>query len=249
MRFENQVVVITGGSSGIGAAAAQAFAAEGAKVVISGRNAGRTRSLVETYRLAHYGLGDITDPRYCSQFMAEVAEHFGRIDVLVNNAGTIIREDTVDTTDTQWFDIVAININAVFFMCREALRYMRRQQAGAIVNLSSTCGLVGCKGLTAYCTTKGALIQMTQAMALDCATDGIRINAVCPGATDTPMLFSAHRKRPSRQEMERVQTETVPMQRMAAPAEVVSAILYLASAEAGYITGSHLAVDGGYTAQ
>jgi len=115
--------------------------------------------------------------------------------------------------------------------------------------VSSTCGLVGCQGLTAYCTTKGALIQMTQAMALDVAADGIRVNAVCPGATDTPMLFSAHRRVPSRDDMDRVQTETVPMQRMARPEEVVSAILYLASGAASYITGAHLAVDGGYTAR
>jgi len=249
MRFDMQVVLITGGSSGIGAVAAQAFAAEGARVVITGRDAQRTRSMVEQHALAHCGLGDITDPLYCSHFVGEVLDRFGRIDVLVNNAGMIVRADTIDTTDQQWFDIVALNLNAVFFMSREALRHMRRQQSGAIVNLSSTCGLVGCKGLIAYCTTKGALIQMTQSMALDCATDGIRVNAVCPGATDTPMLFSAHRSRPTRSEMERVQAETVPMQRMAEPGEVVSAILYLASAEAGYITGTHLSVDGGYTAQ
>jgi NAD(P)-dependent dehydrogenase (short-subunit alcohol dehydrogenase family) len=249
MRFENQVVVVTGGSSGIGAATAGAFAAEGARVVITGRNEQRTRAAVEQHALAHCGLGDITDPLYCSRFLEEVVDRFGRIDVLVNNAGMIVRQDTVDTTDEQWFEIVAVNVNAVFFMSREALRHMRRRRSGSIVNLASTCGLVGCKGLMAYCTTKGALIQMTQAMALDCAQEGIRVNAVCPGATDTPMLFSAHRSRPTRNEMRRVQEETVPMQRMAEPGEVVSAILYLASAAAGYITGTHLSVDGGYTAQ
>jgi NAD(P)-dependent dehydrogenase (short-subunit alcohol dehydrogenase family) len=249
MRFDNQVVVVTGGSSGIGAAAAAAFAEEGARVIVTGRDADRTRAAVETGKLAHYGLGDITDPAYCRRFVAEVVDRFGQIDVLVNNAGMIVREDTADTTDEQWFSIVAINVNAVFFMSREALRRMRRRCSGAIVNVSSTCGLVGCKGLTAYCTTKGALIQMTQSMALDCAADGIRVNAVCPGATDTPMLFSAHRSRPSRDDMDRVQAETVPMQRMAEPAEVVRAILYLASSEASYITGAHLSVDGGYTAQ
>jgi NAD(P)-dependent dehydrogenase (short-subunit alcohol dehydrogenase family) len=249
MRFENQVVVVTGGSSGIGAATAAAFSREGARVVITGRDPDRTRAAVETCKLAHCGLGDITDPAYCARFVGEVAERFGRIDVLVNNAGMIVRQDTADTTDEQWFSIVAVNVNAVFFMSREALRHMRRRKSGAVVNVSSTCGLVGCKGLTAYCTTKGALIQMTQAMALDCAADGVRVNAVCPGATDTPMLFSAHRQRPSREEMDRLQAQTVPMQRMATPGEVTSAILYLASAEAGYITGTHLSVDGGYTAQ
>lgn len=249
MRFHNQVVVITGGSSGIGAAAAAAFVAEGARVVITGRDAARSRAMADRYGLVHTGLGDITDPSYCRAFVEDVVGKFGSVDVLVNNAGMIVREDTVDTTDQQWFDIVAVNVNAAFFISRETLRHMRRRKAGAIVNVSSTCGLMGCKGLTAYCTTKGALIQMTQAMALDCATDGIRVNAVCPGATDTPMLFSAHRRRPSRKTMERAQVDTVPMQRMAEPAEVVSAILYLASPEASYITGASLAVDGGYTAR
>ena len=249
MRFDSQVVVITGGSSGIGAVAAAAFAEEGARVVITGRDEARTRAVVEKGGLAHCGLGDITDPAYCRRFVTEVVDRFGGIDVLVNNAGMIVREDTTETTDEQWFSILAINVNAVFFMSREALRHMRGRRSGAIVNVSSTCGLVGCRGLTAYCTTKGALIQMTQSMALDCATDGVRVNAVCPGATDTPMLFSAHRSRPSREDMDRVQAETVPMQRMAEPAEVVGAILYLASTEASYITGTHLSVDGGYTAQ
>ena len=92
---------------------------------------------------------------------------------------------------------------------------MRRRRSGAVVNVSSTCGLVGCRGLTAYCTTKGAVLQMTRAMAMDCATDGVRVNAVCPGATDTPMLFSAHKVRPTRPDMERAQEVSVPMQRMA----------------------------------
>lgn len=249
MRFKDKVVVITGGSSGIGAAAAKAFSEEGAKVVITGRDAERTKAVVDACGAVHFGLGDITDPAYCAAFLDEVLEIGGGIDVLVNGAGMIVRGDVTETTDKQWFDQLNVNVNAVFFMSREAIRRMRAKGSGAIVNISSTCGLVGSKGLSAYCATKGALVQMTQAMALDCATDGIRINAVCPGATDTPMLFSAHAKKPSRAEMEDVQVRTVPMQRMATPDEVVQAILFLASADAGYITGASLPVDGGYTAQ
>jgi NAD(P)-dependent dehydrogenase (short-subunit alcohol dehydrogenase family) len=218
-------------------------------VAITGRNPQRTRQTAEALGAVHYGLGDISDPAYCGEFLHQVADVAGGIDVLVNNAGMILRQDTVATTDRQWLEIMSVNVNAVFFMCREAIKRMRSKGSGAIVNVSSTCGLVGAKGLVAYCTTKGALIQMTQAMALDCAAQGIRVNAVCPGATDTPMLFSKHEKTPTREEMEQVQVETVPMGRMAEPAEVVSAIMYLASAEAGYITGTHLSVDGGYTAQ
>jgi NAD(P)-dependent dehydrogenase (short-subunit alcohol dehydrogenase family) len=249
MRFKDKVVVITGGSSGIGAAAAKAFSGEGAKVALTGRDAERTKGVARECGAIHFGLGDITDPVYCAGFLDEVREIGGNIDVLVNGAGMIVRGDVTETTDKQWFDQLDVNVTAVFFMSREAIRRMRPRRSGAIVNVSSTCGLVGSKGLAAYCATKGALIQMTQAMALDCATDDIRINAVCPGATDTPMLFSAHAKIPSRSEMEQVQVETVPMQRMGTPDEVVRAILFLASTEAGYITGASLPVDGGYTAQ
>jgi NAD(P)-dependent dehydrogenase (short-subunit alcohol dehydrogenase family) len=228
---------------------AAAFAAEGAEVVITGRNPERTQRVAGELGLSEFGLGDICDPTYCATFVDGVVERYGKLDVLVNNAGMILREDTVETTDDQWRRIMAVNVDAVFFMSRESLRHMRRRRSGSIVNLSSTCGLVGCKGLTAYCTTKGALIQMTQSMALDCAADGVRVNAVCPGAVDTPMLFSAHKQTPSRGEMEAIQAQTVPMGRMATPREVVNAVLFLACADAGYITGTHLSVDGGYTAQ
>jgi len=114
---------------------------------------------------------------------------------------------------------------------------------------AASCGLVGCKGLMAYSTSKGAIIQMTQSTALDCARDGIRVNAVCPGAVDTPMLFSKHEPPPTREQMQKVQVETVPMQRWAATEEVVQAIMFMASDQATYTTGTFLTVDGGYTCQ
>jgi meso-butanediol dehydrogenase / (S,S)-butanediol dehydrogenase / diacetyl reductase len=249
MRFQDQVVIVTGGSSGIGAGTAAAFAREGARVCITGRDPERTEAVAREVGAVDFGLGDICDPDYCREYVKKTALREGRLDVLVNNAGTIVREDTADTTDEQWQETMAINVNAVFYMSREALKVMRAQGSGAIVNLSSTCGLVGSQCLTAYCASKGAVSLMTQAMALDCALDGIRVNAVCPGATDTPMLFSAHKVRPSRAEMDEVQKLTVPMQRMARPEEVVQVILFLASSDAGYVTGALLPVDGGYTCQ
>jgi len=247
MRFQDQVIIVTGGSSGIGAAAAAAFAGEGARVSITGRDPERTEAVARKIGAVDFGLGDICDPGYCREYVGAIARREGRLDVLVNNAGTIVREDAADTTDEQWQRTMAVNVNAVFYMSREALKVMRPKESGAIVNLSSTCGLVGSRGLSAYCASKGAVSLMTQAMALEGATEGIRVNAVCPGATDTPMLFSAHKVRPSRFEMDEVQRSTVPMERMARPEEVVAAILFLASADAGYITGALLPVDGGYT--
>jgi len=249
MRFRDRVVIVTGGSSGIGAAAAAAFVREGARVVVTGRDADRTEAVACKLGAVEFGLGNICDPGYCRELVGRIARREGRLDVLVNNAGTIVREDAADTTDEQWRDTMAVNVDAVFFMSREALKVMREQGAGAVVNLSSTCGLVGSRGLTAYCASKGAVSLMTQAMALDCAADGVRVNAVCPGATDTPMLFSAHKVRPSRVEMDQVQCRTVPMQRMARPEEVVAAILFLASDDSSYITGTLLPVDGGFACQ
>lgn len=249
MRFRDRVVIVTGGSSGIGAATAAAFAREGARVAVTGRDAGRTEAVARKMGAVEFGLGNICDSAYCREFVGRIVEREGRLDVLVNNAGTIVRADAADTTDGQWRDTMAVNVDAVFFMSREALKAMRRQGSGVVINLSSTCGLVGSRGLTAYCASKGAVSLMTQAMALDCAADGVRVNAVCPGATDTPMLFSAHKTQPSRVQMDELQCRTVPMQRMARPEEVVAAILFLASAEASYITGALLPVDGGYACQ
>jgi len=249
MRFQEKVVVITGASSGIGAACARSFSCEGAKVVVVGRDPGRTAAVAKEVNALTWSTANITDPDACRELVRGVIDAGGRLDVLVNNAGTIVRKDTVDTTDEEWRHLMAINLDAPFFMAREAIKVMRKNGSGAIVNLSSTCGLVGCKGLMAYGTSKGGIIQMTQSMALDCATDGIRVNAVCPGAVDTSMLFSKHEVPPTREQMQKVQVETVPMQRWASTEEVVHAIMFLASDEASYTTGTFLTVDGGYTCQ
>ena len=249
MRFQGKVVLITGASSGIGAACARSFSSEGARVVVVGRDHQRTEAVATEVGALTWSTADITDPDACRELVRSVVDAGGRLDVLINNAGTIVRKDTADTTDEEWRSLMAINLDAPFFMAREAIKAMRKSGSGAIVNLSSTCGLVGSKGLMAYCTSKGGIIQMTQSMALDCATDGIRVNAVCPGSVDTPMLFSKHETTPTRDQMMKRLVDAVPMQRWATTDEVVSAILFFASDEAGFITGTHLSVDGGYTAR
>jgi NAD(P)-dependent dehydrogenase (short-subunit alcohol dehydrogenase family) len=249
MRFQGKVVVITGASSGIGAACARSFSKEGAEVVVVGRDAERTAAVAKEVNALTWSTSNITDSNVCRELVRSIIDAGGRLDVLINNAGTIIRKDTVDTTDEEWRHLMAINLDAPFFMAREAIKVMRKLEGGAIVNLSSTCGLVGNKGLMAYCTSKGGIIQMTQSMALDCATDGIRVNAVCPGAVNTPMLFSKHEVTPTREQIQKVQVETVPMQRWASTEEVVHAIMFLASDQSSYTTGTFLTVDGGYTCQ
>lgn len=248
MRFKNKVVLLTGASGGIGTATAKRFAGEGARLAVVGRDPERTAAIAEETNAFFTSTADITDSAVCSQLVREVCEKGGGLDVLVNNAGMIVRADTVETTDDQWRRVMAINVDAPFFLSREAIRQMRRQnRGGAIVHVSSINGFIGRKTLAAYCTSKGALIQMAQAMALDCAEDNIRVNAVSPGATDTPMPFSKHPVPVTREEMDVRWKQQIPMQRMGDPDEVAQAILFLSSAEASYITGTNLMVDGGVT--
>ena len=249
MRFKNKVVLLTGASGGIGAATAKLFAREGARLVVVGRDPQRTATVGEQAGAFLTSTADITDPVVCAQLIQDVCEKGGGLDVLVNNAGMIVRADTAETTDEQWRQVMAVNVDAPFFLSREAIRKMRQQgRGGAIVHVSSINGVVGRKTLMAYSTSKGALIQMTQSMALDCAGDNIRVNAVCPGATDTPMPFSKHAVPVTREEMAERWKELVPLQRMADPKEIAQAILFLASSDASYITGTNLMVDGGVTA-
>ena len=250
MRFEDKVVLLTGASGGIGAATADLFVKEGARLAIVGRNPERTDAVGHQVGAFLTSTADITDPAACKQLVKDVCAKGDGLDVLVNNAGMIIRADTAATTNEQWRQIMAINLDAPFFLSREAIRMMRRQQrGGAIVHVSSINGVVGRKTLMAYSTSKGALIQMTQSMALDCAGDNIRVNAVCPGATDTPMPFSKHAVPVTREEMAERWKRLVPLQRMADPKEIARAILFLASSDASYITGTNLMVDGGVTCE
>ncbi len=250
MRFQKKVILITGASGGIGNELAKAFALEGAKIALTGRDPERTRSIARQTDAFHYTMDDITDAGVCTRLLRQVAEKGGGLDVLVNNAGAIIRADTTDTTADQWRRIMAINLDAPFYLSREAVKIMRRHgQGGAIVNVASINGFVGRKTLVAYSASKGALIQMTRSMALDCAKDHIRVNAVCPGATDTPMPFSKHAVPVTREMIHNRLKQQIPLERIAAPIEIAKAVLFLASSDAGYITGTSLVVDGGFTCQ
>lgn len=250
MRFENKVVLITGASGGIGTQLAREFAEEGARVAIVGRDPDRTEVVQKDTGAFFSSTGDITDSKECARIVDEVVQKGGGLDVLVSNAGAIVRADVTETTDEQWRQMMAVNVDAPFYMCRGSIRQMRKQPTGgAIVLVSSINGVVGRKTLVAYSTSKGALIQMTQSLALDCALDNIRVNVVCPGATDTPMPFSQHAVPVTREQMEERWKTLIPMQRMATPSEISRAVLFLASREASYITGTTLLVDGGFTCQ
>jgi NAD(P)-dependent dehydrogenase (short-subunit alcohol dehydrogenase family) len=231
----------------MGAATARELAAAGARVFIVDRNSELATAVSQQIN-AEIIIGDVSDPAFCEQVRQKVVERYGRIDILINAAGIIVRADALSTSDEQWQRVMNVNVNGVFYMSRAIVTVMKKQGIGAIVNFGSIWGSVGAAGVVAYCASKGAVHQLTRAMALDHVRDGIRINAVCPGEVNTPML-SSERSKPVTEEMLQHIASTVPMQRLADPVEIARVVLFLASDDASYMTGAMINVDAGYTAR
>ena len=249
MNFTGRVVLITGAASGMGAATARQFAAHGASVVPLDRNEQAAKQIAAEIGASLPLVGDVRTSAFCDQAVATVIEHYGQLDILVNAAGIIKRADAVNTSDDQWHDILAVNVSGLFFMCRAALPHMQARGQGAIINFGSIWGEIGAAGVAAYCATKGAVHNLTRAMALDHARDGIRINAVCPGEVDTPMLASERSEPPTREFLDDLADRTIPMGRLAQPEEIARVVLFLASDDASYMTGATVNVDGAFTAR
>lgn len=247
MDFQGKVVVVTGGASGMGEATAREFARSGAHLVIVDRNQERAPQIASEID-AGAQVGDVSDSAFCNAVVADTLARYGRLDVLVNAAGIIVRASGEETSDEQWQRIMAVNVSGTFFMCRAAIKAMKPQGSGAIVNFGSIWGELGAAGVAAYCASKGAVHNLTRALALDHAKDGIRINAVCPGEVNTPMLQS-ERKEPVTPELLQRLAETVPMGRLADPREIAQVVLFLASSQASYMTGSLVLVDAGFAAR
>jgi meso-butanediol dehydrogenase/(S,S)-butanediol dehydrogenase/diacetyl reductase len=261
-----KVAIVTGATSGIGAATAMAFAQAGASIVVTGRNtsgAESTAALIASIDGdSRIMLGDVADSGFCDFLIEFAVEQFGRVDVLANVAGTITRGDATETTDEEWHQNMRVNVDSVFFMSRAAVRQYRRQTslhsstsgrgetgAGTIVNLASNVGIVGSAGLSAYCASKGAVVLLTKAMALDHAAEGIRINALCPGAVDTPMLLAAHEKSGrNADDVFAANIAGIPEGRIPEPTEIAKSMVYLASDQSSHVTGIALPIDGGYIA-
>lgn len=247
-RFTDRVVLITGATRGIGLTTAQAFARDGASVVLAGRDRGRATQAASTVPGSRFVVGDVRRAADCESAVRETIEQFGRIDVLVNNAGVIYRNRPVDVlTEAEWDETFDTNVKGAFLMSRAALAGLRVTR-GTIVNVASYVGLVGFAGSAAYAASKAALVNLTRTMALDHATEGVRVNCVCPGSVDTEMIHAAWEAFPdpaaAREQWERKH----PMGRIASPDEVANAIVFLASSDASFITGVALPVDGGITA-
>ena len=246
--FKDKTVVITGGASGVGYECAKLFAKAKANIIIIGRT---VETLTSTaLELRQYGVdaifieGDIAVPDTADGAVQTAIKRYGGADVLVNCAGVILRKTAQDTTDEDWAHIMAVNVTGVFNASRAFAK--AASNGSTIVNVSSTCGEVGAAGLAAYCTSKGAVNQLTRAMALELAPRGITVNAVAPGAINSPMLFSQHQDPKMADTVIDSNIESIPIGSVAQPEEIARSIIFLAKER--HITGAILNVDGGYTA-
>lgn len=253
--LDGKIALISGAGSGIGAATALRFHAEGATVVLAARRVALLEEVAGELgdRSAVLHL-DVTDPDSCQAAVDGVVERFGRLDVLFNNAGIIYREKTAPaTTVEEWDATFAVNTRGTFLMSRAAVPAMVAGGGGSIVNNASYFGLVGGQGAAAYTASKAAVIGLTKSMALDHAREGVRVNCVCAGSVDTPMLegeiadIAAIEGR-SVEDVGRRFAEKHPLGRISTPDEIAAAVTFLASGEAGFVTGVALPVDGGLTA-
>jgi meso-butanediol dehydrogenase / (S,S)-butanediol dehydrogenase / diacetyl reductase len=237
--LEGRIAIVTGAASGMGAATARLLAEAGAKVL--GADIASHSSL--TF------VGDVADSAFCDAAVAQAVSRHGRIDIVVNAAGVIVRADAPATDDEAWSRQMRVNVDGTFFMCRAAIRQMRVQGSGAIVNFGSIWGAAGGKGHVAYATAKGAVHNLTRSLALDHAREGIRINAVCPGEVDTPMLRAAGRAVPlTDAQLAEMADRVVPSGRLAHPDEIGRVVVFLCSDAASYMTGALVPVDGGWSA-
>lgn len=242
------VALVTGASSGIGAAIAIAFAEAGWDVMAAGRDEARLDEVAETVDAIATWSGDLGGSEDCDELVADTIDEFGRIDCLVNCAGILLSGTAEETDDEDWRATMSINLDVPFFLSRAALPHLT-DSGGSIVNVASDWGLRAGERAAAYCASKGGLVLLTRAMARDHAADGIRINAVCPGDVDTPMLAQMAEDFDGDLDgyLESLASES-PNGRIADPNDVASIVVFLAGDGARHVTGAAIPIDGGSSA-
>lgn len=231
----------------MGEASARLFAERGATIAAIDISPGVTQ--VADSIGGHAYVGSVADADFCTQTINAIVAQHGKLDVLVNAAGTIHRADALGTSDADWDRVMSVNVNGMFYLCRAAVGHMAAAHRGVIVNFGSIWGGVASAGSTAYCVSKGAVHQLTRAMALDHVEQGVRINAVAPGEVRTPMLSSQRETTPTDADLQAMADATIPMKRLADPIEIARVVVFLASDAASYMTGEVVHVDAGYTAR
>ncbi|MCD6552055.1 glucose 1-dehydrogenase [Thermotoga sp.] len=250
MNFQGKVVLITGAGSGIGKKAAVMFAEKGAKVAVNDISEEKGNGTVELIKSkggeAIFVFGDVA--KDAEQIVKRTVETFGRLDILVNNAGIVPYGNIEETSEEDFDRTIDVNVKGPFLLSRYAVEQMKKQGGGVIVNVSSEAGLVGIQRRCVYSVSKAALLGLTRSLAVDYVDYGIRVNAVCPGTTQSEGLMTRVNASPNPEELLKKMTSRIPMKRLGKEEEIAFAILFAACDEAGFMTGSIISIDGGSTA-
>jgi NAD(P)-dependent dehydrogenase (short-subunit alcohol dehydrogenase family) len=251
-RLAGKVAFITGGGTGIGRACALLFAREGARAAI----AGRRKHLLDDVAREIEAAGctalaiacDVSEVHSIENALSATRDHFGGLNILVNNAGALKVGSVEDTSLEEWNQILAVNLTGTFLVSRAALPLLRQAGGGSIVNIGSIYGLIGMKHRAAYAASKGGVTLLTKAMALDHALEGIRVNCICPAITDTEMVRGMLSKMPDPEATRKMRAEQLPLRRLGTPEDVANLALFLASDESSWMTGAAVPIDGGFSA-
>jgi NAD(P)-dependent dehydrogenase (short-subunit alcohol dehydrogenase family) len=246
----DKVAVVSGGASGIGKACVKLLSTAGAKVAILDIDTEKGKEVTQEIKSqggkALFINCDVSKDKSSKRAIEQIVDDFGRLDTLVNAAGIIARASILETSETEWDKIIAVNLKSVYLLSRYSIPRMTQVGGGVIINISSGWGLVGGKDAAAYCASKGAVVLLTKAMALDHGHQNVRVNCICPGDTDTPLLQSeAAALGIAYDQFVKESSNERPLGRVGSPTDIAQAVLFLASNASAFITGSVLVVDGG----
>jgi len=249
MQLADKVAIVTGGASGIGRATALLFAREGAVVALADLNAKAGEDVIVEIKnsggRAFFESSDVSKAADCRRLVEHTIREFGKIDILFNNAGIIRRSTILDLSEEDWDRVMAVNVKSIFLLSREVIPHMEQRGGGSIVNTASGWGLTGGAKAAVYCASKGAVVLLTKAMAVDHGPKNIRVNCICPGDTDTGMLRNEARQLGEASDRFLADAAKRPLGRVGTPDEIARAALYLASDASSFVTGAALVVDGG----
>jgi len=247
MDFSGKTVLVTGSSRGIGKATALKLASLGADVVVNGTKMETAKVIADEIKsMGRESLAiqaDVSNARQVKSMFDSVIKKFGKIDILVNNAGIVTQGPFLSMEEKQWDKLISIDLKGVFLCSKEAAKHMVKEKYGRIVNIASVAGIMGFQGLAHYCSAKAAVINFTKEISLELAPQGISVNAIAPGAIETDMTKAIK----SDPQMVKGIMSQIPLGRFGKPEEIAAAVVFLASDEASYVTGTTLVVDGGWT--